>query len=168
MNTRQKYLLIGIGLFFFFIFFSYLVHKNLFTLVDFNTTVKLQDHISRRFDTLFSLFSSIGTFEIMTILLAIVIVLRKKILQGFVTSASFFLFHVIEIYGKFFVNHSPPPEFMLRTQRIVDFPQFQVRLENSYPSGHSGRTIFLSVFLIIFVFYNGACPIHLFCQNQSY
>jgi undecaprenyl-diphosphatase len=34
---------------------------------------------------------------------------------------------------------------------MVDFPQFHVRAENSYPSGHSGRTMFISSILIIFI-----------------
>lgn len=129
-----------------FIFFSYLVHKDFFTQFDFDTTVRLQDNISRRFDNIFSILSDIGSFEIMLgILIVILIILRK--IRGIFAFGFFGVFHLIELYGKFFVNHLPPPEFLLRTQRLLEFPQFHIRAENSYPSGHAGRAAFITVFL---------------------
>lgn len=154
MNIRFQYFLTGFVLFTFFVLFTYLVHKDVFLGIDFDTTVKLQDNISRRFDYFFSLFSDIGTFEVLTVVLGIFIILRKKIIAGFVTFFFYILFHIIEIYGKFFVDHPPPPEFMLRTRRFIEFPQFHVRSEFSYPSGHSGRTLFISVMLLIFFWQN--------------
>lgn len=131
--------------------FSFIVHKNLLTQFDFNSTVRLQDHIiSRRFDGLFSFFSDIGVFEIMLGVLLIILVFLKKI-RGIFVLGFFGLFHLIELYGKFFVDHLPPPEFMLRTERIMNFPQFYIRTENSYPSGHAGRTGFISVVIGLIV-----------------
>lgn len=147
---RGKLLLLGVLIFLLFVFFSYLVHKNLFTQFDFNTTVRLQDNISRGFDLLFSFLSDIGAFEIMLGLLLIVLVVLRKV-RGVFVLGLFGIFHLIELYGKFFVDHLPPPEFMLRTQKIIDFPQFHVRLENSYPSGHAGRTVFISVLIGLIV-----------------
>ena len=43
---------------------------------------------------------------------------------------------------------------MLRTKDIVEFPQFYVSAEFSYPSGHAGRTAFMSVILITFILNN--------------
>jgi undecaprenyl-diphosphatase len=133
-------------MFSFFVFFSYLVHKNLFTQFDFDTTVRLQDNFSRRFDAFFSFLSDIGTFEIMLGVLIIFLVFLRKI-RGIFVLGFFGLFHLIELYGKFFVDHLPPPEFLLRTQRVMNFPQFHVRLENSYPSGHAGRAGFISILI---------------------
>lgn len=144
----------GVALFFFFIFFSYLVHENLFTQLDFNTTVRLQDNIPRRLDSVFSVLSDIGKFEVSTIILIAIFVLFKKYLAGFVSLVLYVGFHVIELFGKFFVDHPPPPEFMLRTQKIIDFPQFHVRSEFSYPSGHAGRAVFLSVILTVLILEN--------------
>lgn len=141
---KKQYFLIGLLMFSFFILFSYLVSKELFVQFDFDTTVKLQDNISRRFDSYFSLLSDIGTFEIMLGVLIVFLVLKRKIWGIFVLGL-FGLFHLIELFGKVFVGHLPPPEFMLRTERIMNFPQFHVRLENSYPSGHAGRAAFISV-----------------------
>lgn len=150
MNLRFSSLVFGCLLFFLFIFFSWLVHKDLFTNLDFDTTVRLQDNIPRRFDNEFSLLSDIGSFEVLTVVLVVLLILWRKI-QGVLFVLSYVSFHLIELYGKFFVSHAPPPEFMLRTKRIIEFPQFYVRTENSYPSGHAGRTAFLSVVLILLI-----------------
>lgn len=157
MFKRFSYLIIGGGLFFFFILFSWVVHKNLFTQFDFNMTVRLQDHIPRRLDGFFSLLSFIGSFEVVGVFLVLLIVLsiimRKKL------TAIFFLFgflglHVFELYGKIFVDHRPPPHFMLRTIHAIQFPQFYVSAENSYPSGHAGRAAFISTVMYFFVAHN--------------
>ena len=139
-------LLFAFLMFSFFILFSYLVHKDLFTQLDFNTTVRLQDKISRSFDSAFSFLSDIGAFEIMLGVLLIVLVLQRRI-RGIFALGLFGVFHLLELYGKFFVSHLPPPEFMLRTQKIINFPQFHIRAENSYPSGHAGRAAFISILI---------------------
>lgn len=135
---------------FLFVFFSYLVHKDLFTQFDFNATVRLQDNIPRRFDEIFSLLSFIGSFEPMALILIAVLVFIRKF-RGIIVLGFFALFHAVEIFGKVFVNHLPPPEFMIRTERLLNFPQFHVRSEFSYPSGHAGRNIFLSLILLFFI-----------------
>ena len=150
MNKKVKAFLLGAGFFILFVFFSYLVHRNIFTGFDFNTTVRLQDHISRRFDDAFSLLSDIGKFEPTIILLIIILVLRRKV-RGIIAFAFFGLIHIFELYGKFFVDHLPPPQFMLRVKHLIDFPQFHVRSEFSYPSGHAARAAFLSIILGIFI-----------------
>lgn len=122
----------------------------MFVHFDFDTTVKLQDKISRRFDVPFSLFSDIGTFEVSLGVLLVLLAVRRKIL-GLFTIGLFAAFHLIEIYGKTFVSHLPPAEFMLRTKHWMEFPQYHVRLENSYPSGHAGRAAFLTAFLGVWV-----------------
>ena len=133
-----------------FVLFSYTVHKDFFTQFDFNTTVRLQDNISRSFDSFFSFLSDIGAFEVSLGFLLVVLVLLRKV-RGIFALGFFGLFHLIELYGKFFVDHLPPPEFMLRTQKIINFPQFHIRAENSYPSGHAGRAAFLTVILGVIV-----------------
>lgn len=145
-----------------FMVFSYLVHKDLFNQFDFNTTVRLQDHVGRQADDLFSVFSILGSFEIATIflivLLSAVIYIVKRGFRGVMCFIRFGLamaiygfLHLAEIFGKTFVNHLPPPHFMLRTEKLVDFPQFYVSAENSYPSGHSARALFISAILFFFI-----------------
>jgi membrane-associated phospholipid phosphatase len=154
MLKKLHLIILGISFFFFFIFFSYLVHKDIFKQIDFDTTVYLQDHIPRRVDGIFSVLSEIGKFEVMLVLLIITLVFTRKIIAGLAALFLFAGFHVIELYGKFFVDHLPPPEFMLRTKHLVDFPQFHVRSEFSYPSGHAGRAAFLSIILVVLILQN--------------
>ncbi len=149
MARRLLFASLGFGTFFLFIFFSYLVHKDLFTQLDFNTTVRLQDNIPRRFDEMFSFLSFFGSFEPMLIALIAILLLFRKWISGFMIIGAFAVLHFIEIYGKTFVSHLPPPEFMIRTKKIIDMPQFHVRLENSYPSGHAARAAFITVVLLV-------------------
>ncbi len=151
MRLQISLFLVAILVFTFFVLFSYLVNKTFFIKFDFDTTVRLQDNISRRFDNLFSTFSEIGNFEILLILLVAIFAVIRKIIPGLFALVLFALLHVFELFGKFFIDHPPPPQFMLRTKNIIDFPQFHVRADNSYPSGHAGRTMFLSVILLILI-----------------
>lgn len=154
MSKKRLYFFSGIILFFTFILFSWIVHKNVLHNFDFNMTVRLQDHIPRRLDEPFSLLSLIGSFEITGSMLVIIILffmfIQKK-LSGIFVLFAFGLFHVMELYGKAFVRHLPPPHFMLRTQLPFNFPEFYVRTENSYPSGHAARAFFLTTVLFIIV-----------------
>lgn len=150
MLKRTSFFFLGLFLFASFVSFSYLVHKDLFSNFDFDTTVRLQDNVSTRLDDFFSLLSDIGSFEILTAVLIILLIIWRKV-RGILFFLAYVLFHLIELYGKFFVAHAPPPEFLLRTKRIFDFPQFHVRAENSYPSGHTGRTVFLSAILLFLI-----------------
>lgn len=127
--------------------FSYVVDKEVLRQIDFDTTVRLQDLVSRRFDGIFSLFSIFGNFEVLTVVLIVTLLLLRKVIAGVVAFAAFGMFHIIEIFGKTVVEQLPPPQFLLRTEHAFDFPQFHVRLEYSYPSGHSGRTAFLTILL---------------------
>lgn len=150
MIKKIAYIIIGGFVFFLFVFFSYLVAKDLFTQFDFDTTVRLQDNISRRLDELFSFFSLIGSFEIAGLFLLVLIILKRKLIS-FLILPFYVGFHIFELFGKTFVEHLPPPEFMLRTEKLVELPQFYVRSEFSYPSGHAGRAAFISVIIFLFL-----------------
>lgn len=150
LHKKLPLIILGVSLFLLFVFFSFLVHKDVFTHSDFDTTVRLQAHVPRRFDDFFSFFSELGKFEPMIVVLTILLITRRK-LWGIIAFMLFGFLHVFELYGKNFVEHNPPPQFMLRTKHLVDFPQFHVRLENSYPSGHAGRSAFLTIFVGIWV-----------------
>lgn len=148
MNKNLKFFLLGTIVLAIFLLFSYLVNKNLFTSFDFNTTVKLQDNLTRRVDGPFSFFSIIGNFEVISLFLIILLFALRKIKAMFILPI-YVLLNFIELYLKYFINHLPPPHFLLRTEKLVEFPQIYVRTVNSYPSGHSARTAFLSIILLI-------------------
>lgn len=140
----------GVAVVIVFVFFSYLVHKDLFTSLDFNTTVKLQDSIPRLFDSFFSSFSLLGSVEVTTITLLILIALRKKI-QSFGVLIFYGIALGIELFGKIFVNHPNPPFRFFRYDIDFNFPSSYVQTGSSFPSGHSMRTAFLAVLIIFFI-----------------
>lgn len=148
---RKTYFIFGFSLFLLFVLFSYLVHKDFTIQFDFDTTVRLQDNLPRRVDGYFSLLSELGNFEFLLIALVILLLVYRKFIGGFFVLFNFLAFHAVEIYGKTFVKHPPPPEFMLRIEKFLEFPQFHVRNEFSYPSGHAGRTAFVSIILMFLV-----------------
>lgn len=152
--SKKRFLVIFGGLsFIIFISFSYFVHRNLFTAIDFDTTVHVQDHISRKLDVFFSYLSLIGEFQYMVILLIAILIIRKKF-SGIIVLILFGLTHLFELYGKTFVSHKPPPHFLLRTNIPINLPQFYVSTENSYPSGHATRAFFITTILFLIVYFS--------------
>jgi len=149
MNKKLKFFLLAFFSFLLFVLFSYFVNKGHFTQIDFNTTVRLQDHIiTHRFDTLFSIFSLVGSAEVVSlILLAILIIYRK--LGLLIALPAFAAFHIIELFGKVFVNHPGPPYLFFRYDIPFMFPTAYVQPGSSYPSGHAARAAFISVILIL-------------------
>ncbi len=144
---KKFWLVISSLIFFvFFILFTFVVKKELLNSFDFNTTVKLQNHISHQYDSFLSFFSLIGSFEILAGLLFFIILFRRKIL-------SFLIFiplagaHIIEIIGKSLMHHPGPPFLFFRYNLEFLFPSSYVQPGSSYPSGHSLRVIFASIII---------------------
>jgi len=158
VSKRLNFALFGVFVFILFVFFSYLVHKNIFNKFDFDTTVVLQNHMSRRFDDLFSIFSEVGAFEVMLVILIVVLLLVRRLFGAVLALLLFVGIHLIELFGKLYVNHPPPPNFMLRTKQLVTFPQFHVSSDFSYPSGHAGRTLFLSIIILFLILQSRKLP----------
>lgn len=143
-------LLFSTLLFFGFIFFSFLVSKELFTTLDFDTTVKMQDHLSRKWDFFFSTFSIIGSAEItiLTWLIILITLLFKRFWWAALTLPLFLMTGFLEIFGKIFVLHPGPQFFLYRGVLKFNFPSHFVQTDYSYPSGHLARTSFLVTFLL--------------------
>ncbi len=149
--SKNLSLLFGFLVFLAFVLFSYLVHKDLFTALDFDTTVRLQDNISRRFDTPFSSLSLFGSFEVATLILIVLLVLSKR-LKSILVLLSYTTIHLFELFGKIFVTHPGPPYLFFRYDILFSFPSSYVQPGSSYPSGHSARTAFISTILLLIVF----------------
>lgn len=151
--TKDKlyFLLFSVFTFCFFVFFSFLIHKNLFAGLDFDTTARIQDHFSRRFDTWFSLFSLLGSAEIVSITLLVILVLRRK-MKSIIVLFSYAAIHLFELFGKIFVTHPGPPYLLFRYDIPFSFPSSYVQPGSSYPSGHSARTAFISILLLLMIF----------------
>lgn len=142
MKKKILYLVLAFIFFGFFVFFSYLVKKDLFVKFDFDTTVKLQNRIPQKFDFFLSYFSLIGSFEIYSFLILIIILVRRKIIS-FLIFFPFLGAHLIEIIGKTFLHQPGPPFMFHRYKLFFNFPSSYVQPGYSYPSGHSLRTVFI-------------------------
>lgn len=153
MSVKKILLLASILAFLAFVYFSYLVAKESFSQFDFDTTVRFQDHISRRWDFPFSVFSLIGSAEITGLiwLVLFVLALLKRYWLTFLTLPTFFVGLLIEIFGKIFVYHPAPPHLFYRGVIKYNFPSEFVQTDYSYPSGHLTRTAFLVFFALVFV-----------------
>lgn len=152
MSKRTPFFILSIILFISFVFFSYLVAKEQFTQLDFDITVKLQDHISRRFDLPFSVFSVIGSAEVTGLVWVAILLfsLLKRYLLTIFCLFSFWAALAVEVFGKLFVYHPGPPFLFYRGVIKFDFPSSYAHTSYSYPSGHLTRTSFLISFLVVF------------------
>lgn len=152
MRLNLLLLLLSIIFFVAFTLFSYSVATEVWQTLDFDTTVKLQDKIPRKFDEFFSLFSLLGSAEItvgLALLLSVLSIIKLRIwaFLGWlmIIPASFF-----EVFGKLFVFHPGPPVLFHRTIVETHLPSFYIHTNFSYPSGHTTRTLFLlTVFVIL-------------------
>jgi undecaprenyl-diphosphatase len=140
-KDKRYFLLLGVFTFCLFVFFSFLVHENIFKVLDFNTTVRIQDQVPRKFDTFFSLFSLIGSFEIVSVILLVLWAVIKK--------SRFIL--VLLSFGKAFVTHPGPPFLLFRYDIGFNFPTAYIQPGSSYPSGHLARTAFLSIIIVFMI-----------------
>lgn len=123
---------------------SYSVAKESWQKRDFDTTVKLQDHISRRFDKYFSYFSLLGSVEI-TIGFCLVMIILSLIRFKWLPMLGWLMIipaSMAELFGKLVLFHPAPPNFMHRSILPINLP-FYVHTDFSYPSGHMTRTLFI-------------------------
>lgn len=164
MNIKLLLILSSITIFGVFTLLSYTVAKESWQTLDFNTTVKLQDHISRRFDIIFSYFSLIGSAEVtigLAGVLAVLSLFRLKIL-AFIGWLLIIPASSVEIFGKLFVFHPGPPVLFHRTLISTNLPSFYVHTNYSYPSGHMTRTFFLvTIFVAVALFNLKGLPLKL-------
>ncbi len=150
--NKKLLILMAVILFVVFIYFSYLVAKERFTQFDFDTTVKFQNHIPRKFDLIFSFFSVLGSAEVTGIIWLIIFVLIL-VKRFWLTGASLLLLPLalaIELFGKVFVLHPAPTHLFYRGVLDVNLPLEFVQSNYSYPSGHETRTAFLIAFLVCY------------------
>lgn len=148
----------------FFTYFSYTVARERWQKTDFDTTVKLQDHISRRFDGIFSYFSLLGSAEI-TIGLCLVFAFFDLLRRRWLAIIGWMMIvpaSLGEIFGKLMVFHPGPPVLFHRSILPTTLPSFYIHTNFSYPSGHMTRTIFIiTVFASMMIFSSRNLPYRL-------
>lgn len=155
MRLQLYLLLFSILILFIFTIFSYTVAKEYWQRIDFDTTVKLQDKIPRRFDGMFSYFSLLGSVEITLGFCLIMALLSLARLKWFPFLGWLMIIpaSIAEIFGKLVLFHPGPPVFLHRSILPTSLPSFYVQTNFSYPSGHMTRSIFIiTVFLCLLIF----------------
>lgn len=152
---RTKLFLLSIIFLSFFTYFSYTVAKERWQNFDFDTTVKLQDHISRKYDQIFSYFSLLGSVEV-TIVICILFALLALLKWKWMAILGWLIIvpaTLAEVFGKLVLFHPGPPVFFHRSLLPTSLPSFYVHTNFSYPSGHMTRTIFIITVLICILFF---------------
>lgn len=168
MRLRVSLFFLSATFFFAFVIFSYVVAKEVFQQIDFDITVKLQDHIIREFDVYFSYFSFIGSAEVTVGICFIVAIfnLFKKKFFAFLGWLVIIPATIIELSGKLFLFHPGPPVLFHRSILETGLPSFYVHTNFSYPSGHMTRSIFiLTIFFCLIIFGNKGLFLN---QNTSF
>lgn len=152
---RFKLLLLSLLFVGLFTLFSYSVAKEYWQKIDFDTTVKLQDHFPRKYDEIFSYFSLLGSVEITVgfcLILGLISIIKKKWLS-FLGWLIIIPASLGEIFGKLILYHPSPPQFLHRSILPTSLPSFYIQTNFSYPSGHITRSIFIiTVLLILLIF----------------
>ncbi|CAN5293762.1 hypothetical protein BH10PAT2_BH10PAT2_2800 [soil metagenome] len=138
---KRKELLLSFCVLLAFTLFTLLVRARLFVNYDLATTVRIENHMPYGLDTPFSIFSILGSAEVISLcLLPIFLIYKWRSLIIFFSYA-FGLF--VEVVGKTFLDHPGPPHVFFRNDIDFKFPSNYIQTEHSYPSGHSYRTVFV-------------------------
>ncbi len=157
MKKRLIFLCVSVSLLAMFYLFSRQVRHGFLKNTDFAITVKIQDKIPSKFDSIMDdgaiLVDGIVSSVLVLAITAWVFIGTKK--KRFAWGAlaiplAFFFLGIAEIYGKNILPHPGPPFFMVKHPTTI-FPKFHVVQPYSYPSGHAGRSTFLAVVLAAIV-----------------
>jgi membrane-associated phospholipid phosphatase len=153
-HKKLAFSLLSVFLFISFFIFSFIVKKLFLNQFDFNTTVRIQDDIPLKLDKVFPYFSSLASVQVMTILLITLLIFRRQIFRGIGILCIFFASHVVELFGKVFINHPPPPFMFYKhiDATSFSFAKYYVQNGNSYPSGHSLRIVFIAIIFIYTIY----------------
>lgn len=150
-NKEMKFGKWGIIILTLFTFYSILVIAGVFNNADQLITVGIQNTLTTAFDTPLSILSLIGSVEVTSILL-IIIVFILKLKKSLIVMFTFAFGMVIELMGKTFIFHPDPPKTFLRYDLDIFLPSGLVRTGYSYPSGHSFRTAFLCLIICYLIY----------------
>lgn len=153
---RNKLFLLSVIFLALFTQFSYIVAKESWQKVDFDTTVKLQDHILRKYDLYFSYFSLVGSAEItigFCLIMAGLFLIKRRWLAvvGWIIIIPASL---AEVFGKLVLFHPGPPAFFHRNLLPMSLPSFYIHTNFSYPSGHMTRAIFIITILVLMTLFS--------------
>lgn len=141
---KNFFLFFAIGFFILFGVFTFLVKLDVFTQLDFNLIVKIQNRVPKGADRYLALFDKTGSFWVLAPLVFTVLLIIKKI-RGFTGFVLFGAGHVIELFLKIALHQPGPPFLFHRYYSQIYFDKAYVIPGSSYPSGHSFRAVFVAI-----------------------
>jgi membrane-associated phospholipid phosphatase len=127
------------------------VHNQLLQTFDLETTVLLQRIFPRSVDLPFSLLSLLGSAEITTVILLVLVLFVSRPTLRAKPISLFLLVGLIEWLGKNLVSQPGPPDDLLRYVRLFSMPTAHVVTPFSFPSGHAARVVFLTVIAAVWI-----------------
>lgn len=150
MKKNTPYLSAGIFCGIFFLLLSFAIKYASVDSQDVYTITFIQSIIPKAMDRILSFFSLLGSFEILTLVLVLLYVLKGKKTE----IEDFFFYGVglgVELIGKLFIFHPGPPSQFFRYDIPFFFPTAYFQTGHSYPSGHSFRTAFLAIIVFFLI-----------------
>ncbi len=163
------WIVLSVLLFISFYLFSVKVKQERFKSLNFNITSRLQYKIPARFDEFFEDLSffvspvpSVFFIGLITIAVAIDVKNKRFRWQAILIPLLFAGLVGVEIFGKDRVESPAPPYFMIKNATTI-FPKYHVVDQYSYPSGHAGRSLFISGVICLIFFQN----LHIFQQIRE-
>jgi membrane-associated phospholipid phosphatase len=134
-----------------FVLVSLTVHLRLWAGFDLASALFLQSLTPRSMDPALSVFSLIGSAEVTGLIILVYAVFfcprgsRIRLVGLFVLIALF------EWIGKNLVYQPGPPNIFYRYVLPFSFPTSGVHTPYSFPSGHSARTVLLTIVLVVWI-----------------
>lgn len=150
MKKNTFYLSAGIFCGIIFLLLSFAIKYASINSQDISTITFIQDVIPQKIDGVLSFFSLLGSFEILTLVLVLLYILKGKKTE----IEDFFFYGVglgVELIGKLFIFHPSPPSQFFRYNISFFFPTAYFQTGHSYPSGHSFRTAFLAIIVFFLI-----------------
>lgn len=136
----------------FFSVFSWWVNRFNPSAFDYGITILVQKAIPLWADEFLSLFSLLGSFEVVTVFLVAVLLKQKRFFSGILIMGAYLYGMGIEVLGKILIVHPNPPHDFFRYDLGFVFPSSSLNTGYSFPSGHAYRSVFLLTIMLSFLF----------------
>ncbi|MBI5614355.1 phosphatase PAP2 family protein [Candidatus Gottesmanbacteria bacterium] len=144
MRFISNRLLVG-SIFFLLVTLGVVFH--LFTRIDLVLLTWIQGITPSLFDRVLSLFSLVGSFEVLSLFLFVFLFPKDKRLF-FRVFAVYLIGLGLEIVMKYYLVHIGPPRIFYRYDLPFLFPTSSVHPGYSFPSGHSYRSVFVAYIIL--------------------
>lgn len=153
IKQRRLFIATSVILAFSFLILSFYVNMDVFRTVDYDSLVGIQKLFRYSVDSVFSVFTLLGSSEMSLIIISI-LVLFLWFKKRYMFSSVFLivLIYLVELVGKILIYHPKPPAIFNRYVLHFKLPSsYIVHTAFSYPSGHMARSAFFGVLLLFLI-----------------